>query len=273
VEQQERPPVSSDGQWFWDGVQWRSLLSADGRSIWDGAQWAARPGAAAELPTAATEPPATPVEPPGPARPDWLAVDAPRPWHGHTAAAPADPLIVAPGAPPAPPEVPPGAPPAAWDPAPPARSPGAPYGLSGRAPVYAGFWIRFLANLIDSLIYGVPLGILTFGVIGGAAFSGSVDNNQLNGISSFMDLVWFVVGFGYFVYFWSAGATLGMRFLGLRVVDANSMQTIGLGQAMLRFLGYLVSLAVCYIGLIWAAFDGRKQGWHDKIAGTLVVHA
>ena len=36
-------------------------------------------------------------------------------------------------------------------------------------------------------------------------------------------------------------------------------------------VGYVVSSMVCYIGLIWAAFDPRKQGWHDKIAGTVVT--
>jgi uncharacterized RDD family membrane protein YckC len=130
-----------------------------------------------------------------------------------------------------------------------------------------------VANLIDNLIYGIPLGIITAAVLVGAGFGTGGNQAQVNAISSFLDLVWFVVSFGYFVYFWTAGATLGMRILGLRVVDANTLRTVGLGQAMLRYLGYLISLAVCYLGLIWAAFDGRKQGWHDKIAGTLVVHA
>jgi uncharacterized RDD family membrane protein YckC len=44
-----------------------------------------------------------------------------------------------------------------------------------------------------------------------------------------------------------------------------------LGRAALRYVGYVISTLVCYIGLIWAAFDSRKQGWHDKIASTVVV--
>jgi uncharacterized RDD family membrane protein YckC len=41
--------------------------------------------------------------------------------------------------------------------------------------------------------------------------------------------------------------------------------------SLLRYVGLIISFAVIFIGVIWVAFDGRKQGWHDKIAGTLVV--
>jgi uncharacterized RDD family membrane protein YckC len=43
--------------------------------------------------------------------------------------------------------------------------------------------------------------------------------------------------------------------------------------AFIRLIGYLVSSYCFGIGLIWAAFDAQKQGWHDKIAGTYVVKA
>ena len=61
------------------------------------------------------------------------------------------------------------------------------------------------------------------------------------------------------------------RVFKLRVVDANTGQPIGLGKALLRWVGLIVSFLVCFVGVIWVAFDGRKQGWMDKIAGTLVV--
>ena len=65
----------------------------------------------------------------------------------------------------------------------------------------------------------------------------------------------------------------GQRVLGMRVVDANSGAPIGFGKAALRWLGLVISFAVCFIGVIWVAFDGRKQGWMDKIGGTVVVRA
>jgi uncharacterized RDD family membrane protein YckC len=59
--------------------------------------------------------------------------------------------------------------------------------------------------------------------------------------------------------------------LGLRVVDATTGQPISFGKAAIRWLGLFISFLVCLIGVIWVAFDARKQGWMDKIAGTVVV--
>ena len=69
------------------------------------------------------------------------------------------------------------------------------------------------------------------------------------------------------------GGSLGQRIFGMRIVDANSGAPIGFGKAALRWLGLIISFLVCFIGVIWVAFDGRKQGWMDKIAGTVVVRA
>ena len=96
----------------------------------------------------------------------------------------------------------------------------------------------------------------------GAAFSG---------ILLLVDLFVLVVVVGYFTYFWSTGSTLGMKVFKLRVVDANTGQPIGIGRALLRYIGWIIAGIPCYIGLIWAAFDARKQGWHDKIASTVVI--
>jgi len=138
---------------------------------------------------------------------------------------------------------------------------------------HAGFWIRFLAYFIDSLIFGIPTSILLL-VILLASFGGQTPTVEaIQGQTPSFDLVALVISAAYFTYFWSTGATPGMRLLRLRVVDADTQEHIGLGRSFLRYVGFVVSSFCCYIGLIWAAFDGRKQGWHDKIAGTVVVLA
>ncbi|PIP08224.1 MAG: hypothetical protein COX51_04865, partial [Syntrophobacteraceae bacterium CG23_combo_of_CG06-09_8_20_14_all_50_8] len=43
------------------------------------------------------------------------------------------------------------------------------------------------------------------------------------------------------------------------------------GIAFLRWIGYFISALPLYIGFLWVAFDGKKQGWHDKLAGTVVI--
>lgn len=74
--------------------------------------------------------------------------------------------------------------------------------------------------------------------------------------------------------FWSrlgGGRTLGMRLFGLKVVQEEDMAQPSLVTASIRWLGLWLSFAACFVGVIWVAFDSRHQGWHDKIAGTLVV--
>jgi uncharacterized RDD family membrane protein YckC len=189
--------------------------------------------------------------------------------------------------PPPPPPPPGGLPP---PPPPPSGYPAAPtpgypaqpgYGYAPQVG-YGGFWIRFVAIFIDGIVVSIPLGILS-GIID--AITGVTAQNLANsnstaanavsaaalGVAALLYLVLAVLTIGYFVYFWGTGSTLGMRIFRLRVADANTGAPIGFGRAALRYLGYVISVIPCYIGLIWAAFDARKQGWHDKIAGTVVL--
>jgi uncharacterized RDD family membrane protein YckC len=68
-------------------------------------------------------------------------------------------------------------------------------------------------------------------------------------------------------------ATPGKMMLGLRIVDARSGAAMGRGQSVGRYLGYFVSIIPLFMGLVWVAFDPRKQGWHDKLAGTVVIRS
>jgi uncharacterized RDD family membrane protein YckC len=62
-----------------------------------------------------------------------------------------------------------------------------------------------------------------------------------------------------------------MMLLGLRVARESDGSAPGLGRSFLRYIGYFVSGLALGIGFLWVAFDSRKQGWHDKIAGTVVI--
>jgi len=157
----------------------------------------------------------------------------------------------------------------------------------GTQTTYAGFWIRLVARVIDTLIIGIPFGIL-FGVFvavggafGGNPPSGYANDQNAQGATAaifgggFVLLYLFAlaVQIGYWIYFWgTSGSTLGMRLLRLRVIDANTGGPIGMGRAAARFLMSIVNTWACYIGWIWVAFDPRKQGWHDKVANSVVIH-
>jgi uncharacterized RDD family membrane protein YckC len=150
-------------------------------------------------------------------------------------------------------------------------------------PVYAGFWMRLVARLLDSLIVGLPLVIiftvLAVAVGGFAATTSNSDSNTQNaaagvfsGLFILFYLVAIVASVGYWVYFWgTTGSTFGMRVLKLRVVDANTGGPIGIPRALVRYLMTIVNSWACYIGWIWVAFDPRKQGWHDKVANSVVL--
>jgi uncharacterized RDD family membrane protein YckC len=137
---------------------------------------------------------------------------------------------------------------------------------------YAGFWIRFIAYFIDSLIIGIPTTILFLYLFGGSAAIASQDTAQIQAVTRGDELLNLGASFIYFVFFWTQGSTPGMRLLNIRVADQTTFQSIGPGKAALRFIGYIVSSFCCLIGFIWAAFDSHKQGWHDKIGGTVVVY-
>jgi uncharacterized RDD family membrane protein YckC len=126
----------------------------------------------------------------------------------------------------------------------------------------AGWWTRALAILIDA----IGIGIIAAAVSG--ILLGDTTSTRYQGLSTLFQAA-------YFTYFWSAagkGQTLGSRALNIRVVktDGSYLDYVG---AFLRYVGFVVSCVVFLIGVIWAAFDAQKQGWHDKIAGTYVVKA
>jgi uncharacterized RDD family membrane protein YckC len=156
--------------------------------------------------------------------------------------------------------------------------------MYGTQTTYAGFWIRLVARFIDVLILGIPFAILffVFLAIGGALARTSDTSNQnaqgaaaaaFGGFFILLYLFAVAVQIGYWIYFWgTTGSTLGMRLLRLRVIDANNGGPIGYGRAAVRFLMSIVNTWACYIGWIWVAFDPRKQGWHDKVANSVVIH-
>jgi uncharacterized RDD family membrane protein YckC len=130
---------------------------------------------------------------------------------------------------------------------------------------YGGFWIRVVAYIIDAIIIGVVAGIIDAILHINLTDPASSSRGAGSGVN-------LVLSFAYFAYMWSyQGATLGQRIFGLKVVDANTGQRIDFGKAALRWVGLFISFLVCFVGVIWVAFDARKQGWMDKIAGTVVT--
>ncbi|HTQ77583.1 MAG TPA: RDD family protein [Burkholderiales bacterium] len=149
---------------------------------------------------------------------------------------------------------------------------------------YAGFWVRLLASLIDIVILLVLLTPLSL-ALSGPALTAAVDpaalqdpaalERALGGMSGLVwNLVVNVVMLALVVWFWRAKlGTPGKMVLKLRVVDAVTFKPLSTGQCVGRALAYLVSTIPLGLGFLWIAFDPRKQGWHDKLVGSVVIHA
>jgi len=161
---------------------------------------------------------------------------------------------------------------------------------------YGGFWIRVAAAMIDTVcVFAVILPLLVW--IYGTGYlmdpidqalnvlsmdpesldAGALDDAESGSFFNFAGpadaLLNYVFPAIAIVIFWIARqATPGKMLLKLRVVDAKTLGPLTPRQAIGRYLGYYVSIIGLGLGLLWVGWDPRKQGWHDKLAGTVVIH-
>lgn len=118
---------------------------------------------------------------------------------------------------------------------------------------YMGFWIRFAAWVIDWIILIVV-----------SIFLAVVTSAASVYVQWLINILYFVLFNGL------KGQTPGKMAVGIKVINWQG-DVPGVGRASVRFIAEIVSFVVVFLGLIWIAFDSRKQGWHDKMAGTFVV--
>ena len=122
----------------------------------------------------------------------------------------------------------------------------------------SSFWRRLFAYLLDNIIIGLIWG----GLVAVLNLDPMVEN-----------VIGMIITAVYFVVFWATtGQPLGHRALGIKVVTIDG-SPLTYNKAILRFLGYALCDGLLGIGYLWVIFDKDKQGWHDKIAGTIVVKA
>jgi uncharacterized RDD family membrane protein YckC len=182
------------------------------------------------------------------------------------------------GPPPGPEEPPPGwppppgstPPPFGQQPPPGAPPPGAPppgygyqqygYGYGyGSGYEYAGFWIRFLGYLIDSLVVGVPVNILSTAV-------------GLDGVSGLLLSIGIPACYFAILDGGPKGQSVGKMVVKIRVVDADTVQPgIGTGRGFGRYFSSILSGLALGIGYLWMLWDPKKQCWQDKFVNTLVI--
>lgn len=127
--------------------------------------------------------------------------------------------------------------------------------------VSADFVTRLIAYLIDAAIVGIAPWIIVFIAFAIAPILGFL-----------LVLVWIAAALGYNYYFWTTtGQTPGKKIMGLKVVRADNGGILDPQTAILRYVGYIVSGMVIYLGFLAILWDPQHDGWHDKIAKTKVI--
>lgn len=135
--------------------------------------------------------------------------------------------------------------------------------------LYAGFWIRVLANIIDSVVLFIPLFIINFALQMMLLVTDS--EGVIIGVLIVLILTNIILVALYYTLTTSSRmqGTVGKRLLNLRVVDAEGNR-ISAGRSFGRFLSYMLS-GIFYIGYIMVGITPEKRGLHDYIAGTWVI--
>ena len=151
---------------------------------------------------------------------------------------------------------------------------------------YAGFISRLVAFFVDMAVIAISFTII------GWLFTVTATMMQFRNILGFslrqfpqilaildhiaspavVAVITLIYSFGYFIFFWSmTGQTVGNAFLGLRVITTQGKR-VPIWRAVLRLAGYVISFATLFLGFLWIVVDNRRQGLHDKIAGTYVIY-
>jgi len=134
---------------------------------------------------------------------------------------------------------------------------------------YAGFWVRVVASLID----GILTFIITFPVLISIYGLDYLISDEFIFFAGPADIIisWVLPAIAVIVFWITKQATPGKMAISAKIVDVSSGMAPSTGQCIGRYLAYIISIIPLGLGVFWVAFDSRKQAWHDKLAGTVVV--
>ena len=140
--------------------------------------------------------------------------------------------------------------------------------MDDAAVVYVGFWLRVWASVIDTVWLSLVILPLVYLVYGPDTFA--LDAALIRGPADLL-ISWLMPAAAVMLFWLLRRATPGKMAIAAQVVDASSGAALTPGQALIRYAGYFLALMPLGAGLIAVAFDPRKQGWHDRLAHTVVV--
>lgn len=134
---------------------------------------------------------------------------------------------------------------------------------------YAGFLPRLGAAIIDEIIVWLPLMLLV--ILAVFVLGIGKDNIFLALVAG----IWlFILKPAYYIYFHKvSGQTIGKQVLGLKVIRVSGKE-LSWVDSFFRLVSLSIGSSIfsLFLGVFWIAVDKNKQGWHDKVADTFVIH-
>lgn len=139
---------------------------------------------------------------------------------------------------------------------------------------------QYAGAISRAVAFGIDLAIITLTLLVVAAlaltvqgfFPGRIFAGVRLAITVATEMIGSVLAIAYPIAFWAVlGETPGDMLMGLRIVRTDGRR-MNLRCALLRYVGSLLAALPLFLGFLWILVDDRRQGWHDKIAGTYVLY-
>ena len=144
-----------------------------------------------------------------------------------------------------------------------------------REPKYVGFWARFAANFLDGILISIFVSPASIRVIyllsKGKIRSDWISESACVAIA-FYSVLYILSQVILLVLWYKKQASIGKMAISAKIVDARTGKAPTKNQLIGRYFAYLLSFLPLGLGFLWIAFDSKKQGWHDKLAGTAVIY-
>jgi len=154
--------------------------------------------------------------------------------------------------------------------------------------IYASFWERLVASLLDTVILAVPIGVFVYFISDGQwmnfdQFQNAMQMAQYGNAEALQsmpqtDMTWEllfeVLMMLIIIVFWKrwAGATPGKKMLGIEVVNFEDNGVLTNKQMIIRYVGYIISTLPFLIGFFMVLFRRDRRALHDLLSGSAVIH-
>lgn len=142
-------------------------------------------------------------------------------------------------------------------------------------PKYVGFWARFAANFLDGILISIFISPASIRIIyllsKGKIRSDWISESACVAIA-FYSVLYILSQVILLVLWCKKQASIGKMAISVKIVDAKTGGAPTKKQLIGRYFAYILSCLSLGVGFLWIAFDSKKQGWHDKLAGTTVVY-